>query len=331
MNWFLYLLLSLCLGVAGAWSVMKIGGSCGLMDLPGFRSSHSRPTPKGGGIGILFAFVIASLLNAIPLSLWLPATIISLTGLIGDRVELSQARRLLVHLTCAMIVLIGRRHLFDTVPVHPLTSLIIGGLFIAGTANVFNFMDGINGMAGISAIVGFGLLAFYGILQEIPEKFILLDLCIMFACMGFLYFNLPNAKVFMGDAGSVFLGFLFAAMVCISNGTLIGFLSCTSFFFLIYADALTTIAIRFIEGDAILVPHRRHLYQVLVNELALPHWKVSVGYGIIQTLIGVVVMVLQNLGLAAVIIGMAVMGLLFVAASVILHRKADKIHSNGSI
>lgn len=331
MNWSIYLLLSLCLGATGAWSVVKIGANYGLMDLPGYRSSHSRPTPKGGGIGILLAFITASLLIALPITFWIPATIISLTGLIGDRVELSKSNRLVVQFACALFVLVGGNHFFGPVTIHPMLNVAIGGLFLVGTANFFNFMDGINGIAGISAIVGFGLLAVYGAMQGIPTKFIVIDLCIVFACIGFLPFNIPNARVFMGDVGSVFLGFIFATMVWESNATLLGALSCSAFFFLIYADAATTFAIRFTEDGPIMVPHRRHLYQVLVNELGLPHWKVSVGYGIVQVLIGVIAIVLQNIGMAALITGLTVMGVLFIVISVLLHRKADQMPSNGSL
>jgi Fuc2NAc and GlcNAc transferase len=110
-----------------------------------------------------------------------------------------------------------------------------------------------------------------------------------------------------------------------TNKALIDIISCAAFFFLIYADAATTFLIRFMEGDPILVAHRRHLYQVLVNELSVPHWKVSLGYGIVQALIGIIIMALQNFGMTVLITGIIIMSLLFIAVSVILHRKADQI------
>lgn len=207
----------------------------------------------------------------------------------------------------------------------------MGAIFLAGTANFYNFMDGINGIAGITAIIGFGLLAIYGHMTGIPEKYIILNLCIACACFGFLPFNLPTARVFMGDTGSVLLGFLFAVMVWETNSTLIGMVSCTAFLFLIYADAMTTIAIRFVQGDKIFVPHRRHLYQLLVNEFGLPHWPVAVGYGVVQLLIGLIILLLQKSGLTAVATGIGLMGLIFIAVSVAIHRKADRIHSPGSL
>lgn len=321
----------MCLGALGAWIVIKLGGSYGLMDRPGYRSSHSRPTPKGGGIGIVIAFIVVSLFNAIPVRLWGPAAIISVIGLVDDRIELSKSKRLLMQVVCALVVLWGASTFFGPTSFPLLLSITIGTLFIVGTANFFNFMDGINGIAGISAAVGFSLLAVYGVLKGVTATFILLDLCIVAACIGFLPFNLPHAKVFMGDTGSVFLGFLFAAIAWQSNATLLGVATCAAFFFLIYADAATTFGIRIVEGDRILVAHRRHLYQVLVNELGLPHWKVSVGYGITQVLIGVLVIALQNIGMAALVAGITIIGLLFVATSVILHRRADRVHSSDSL
>ena len=329
MNLIINLVLAVSLGFIGAWSATQIGGRYGLMDHPGYRSSHSRPTPKGGGIGILISFTTASLLNHIPATIWLPVVVISLTGLVGDRVDLSQAGRLLIQFVCALIVIFGGSHHLGSTFFTHLIGAGIGAIFLAGTANFYNFMDGIDGIAGITAIVGFGLLAIYGHIMGGAEKYIILNLCIACACIGFLPFNLPTAKVFMGDTGSVLLGFLFAVMVWETNSTLLGMVSCTAFLFLIYADAMTTIAIRLVQGDRILVPHRRHLYQLLVNEFGLPHWKVAVGYGVIQILIGLLILLFQKSGLLAVTTGLLIMGLLFIGTSVVIHRKADRIKSPG--
>lgn len=331
MNLTINLILSVVSGFIGAWSAMKVGESYGLMDHPVHRSSHTRPTPKGGGIGILIAFIAVSLLNNIPATIWLPVVIISIMGLVGDRVDLSQSGRLLVQLVCALIVILGGNHLLGPNYFTHLIGVGIGAIFIAGTANFYNFMDGINGIAGITAIVGFGLLAFYSHMIGIPEKYIILDLCIAGACIGFLPFNLPTARVFMGDTGSVLLGFLYAVMVWKTNSTLLGMMSCTAFLFLIYADAMTTIAIRFLQGDRILVAHRRHLYQLLVNEFGWPHWQVAVGYGVVQLLIGLLILLLQKNGLIGVASAIGFLGLIFIAVSVAIHRKADQIHSSGSL
>jgi len=325
MDYYIYLPLSLSLGWLGAWSVMKKAGSYGLIDHPGNRSSHSRPTPKGGGIGILLAFAAVSLLVDTPATVWIPALLISVLGLVDDRIDLSMFGRLLVHLACALVVIFGEGDDLDQFLPAALLWGMVGAVFVVGTANTFNFMDGINGMAGIIAIVAFGLLTVYGHSMDVSQPYLVLNLCIVFACAGFLPFNLPRAKVFMGDTGSVLLGFLFATMVWKMNPTLLGVVTCAAFFFLVYADTITTMAIRYLQGDDILVPHRRHLYQIMVNEFGLPHWLVASVYGTAQLLIGLLILVLHEMGIFAVASGLIVLGATFVVTSVVAHRRADQL------
>ena len=139
-------------------------------------------------------------------------------------------------------------------------------VFIVGTANFYNFMDGINGIAAITGIVGFGLLALYSFLSESYSSFAVLSVCIYFSCLGFLPFNMPKAKVFMGDVGSILLGFTFAGMVVWLSKNPLDFICLAAFLFPFYADELTTMAVRIRDGDNLLRAHRRHLYQVLANE-----------------------------------------------------------------
>ena len=164
-----------------------------------------------------------------------------------------------------------------------------------GTANYYNFMDGINGIAGITAVVGFGLLAFYASTSGAEHSFVILSICIALSCLGFLPFNMPKARVFMGDVGSILVGFLFAAMVVMLSKSFLDFVCLAGFLFPFYADELTTLYVRikdeFPSGrmnscgirdgwmDRLMKPHRRHVYQLLANEMGIEHWKVSVGYG----------------------------------------------------
>jgi len=329
MDYSVYLPLSLMLGAFGAWSVIRVAGGYGLIDHPGHRSSHIRPTPKGGGVGILLAFAAISLLVDIPASLWIPVVLVSLVGLLGDRIDLSMTGRFALQFVCALVAIFGQDFQLDQlVPDSPLWGLI-GVVFVVGTANTFNFMDGINGMAGITAILAFGLLTIYGLTMATPQPYIVLNLSIVFACIGFLPFNLPQAKVFMGDTGSVMLGFLFAIMVWKTDPTLLGVLTGATFLFLVYADTISTIAIRYVQGDDILVPHRRHLYQVAVNEIGLPHWLVATAYGGVQLLIGLLALVLHGGGVVAVVCGLIVLGSIFVLTSVVVRRRADRLQASG--
>ena len=143
-------------------------------------------------------------------------------------------------------------------------------------------MDGINGIAGITGIVGFGLLAFSAFLSGSDSSFVTLAICMSLSCLGFLPFNMPRARVFMGDVGSILLGFVFAGMVIWLSRNLLDFICLSAFLFPFYADEFTTMAVRIRDGENLTHPHRRHLYQLLTNEKGISHWKISVGYGLAQ-------------------------------------------------
>ena len=290
MKYVMIYIASFVFGGVGAWSVAKYGSRLGLLDIPNERSSHEIPIPipKGGGIGILAAFVLASLFLEIPLTFWLPATILALFSFWGDRVELSPKLRLPIQFIAALVLLApGQWNVAFTIPM---------AVFIVGTANFYNFMDGINGIAGITGIVGFGLLAFYAFLSGIDTFFVTLAICMSLTCLGFFPFNIPNAKVFMGDVGSILLGFVFAGMVVWLFKSLLDFICMTAFLFPFYADELTTMIVRLKDGENLTRPHHRHLYKLLTNEKGISHWKISVGYGLLPLVVSLSVLLLRGFG-----------------------------------
>ena len=162
-------------------------------------------------------------------------------------------------------------------------------------------MDGINGIAGITGVVGFGLVAFYALHSGINAPLVALAICISFACLGFLPFNMPDARVFMGDVGSILLGFVFAGMVVYLSQSLMDFICLAAFLFPFYADEITTMMIRIKDGERLSRPHRRHMYQLLANECEIPHWKVSLGYGIFQLIVGISVILVKSMGLLGIL------------------------------
>lgn len=271
--------LSLSAGAVGAWLVASHGHIFGLLDEPNHRSSHSKATPKGGGIGILAALVIAVIGLKLNFLVWLPAVALSLVSFYGDRLHMSAKLRLALQFACAGFTV-------WTVVQPDMTTvwlMIFFAFFIVGTANYYNFMDGINGIAGITGLVGFGLLASYSRNSSLE----LSNLCISIAagCLGFLPFNMPRARVFMGDVGSILLGFVFAAVVMMLADSVASFICLASFIFPYYADELISVFVRLKKRKNLLEPHRGHLYQLLANELKISHWKISVCYGIIQLVV----------------------------------------------
>ena len=319
LNLFLFLL---CIGLsgAGAWWIGRFGHRFGLLDKPNDRSSHNNTTAKGGGIGILAGFIAAAILLKVPVFFGVPAVILSLISFVGDRFPLSTTIRLLFQFAASFIFLFG---FWNN---HPLSTagflmVIPLALYIVGTTNYYNFMDGINGLAAITGVVGFGLLAFYGDFSGNSLALTPFNLSIVFCCLGFLPFNMPNAKVFMGDVGSILLGFVFAVMVVWYSTGLKEFLCLASFLFPFYADEITTELIRLKNGEKIWLPHRKHLYQLLANEYNISHWKISLGYGIGQLIIGASILFLFKVGIFAIIFKLFLYFCIFSVVSFALRKK----------
>lgn len=315
-------LINIILGALGAWFIGHFGGSLSLINYPNERSSHSVATPRGGGIGILAAFLLTCLLIDIPIFFWLPATIISLLGFCGDRVEISPKLRLFIQFIAAVVLISGMKYIQ--------TNLVIGmmfiplwAIFIVGTSNFYNFMDGINGIASITGFVAFGFLALYLYLCKVNVPFVPLSACISFSCLGFLPFNVPRAKVFLGDVGSVLLGFVFAALVFVLSERLLDFVCFASLLFPFYMDELTTMAVRLKDGEKFTKAHRRHLYQLFANEKGIAHWKISLSYGLLQLIVGGNVLLLKNYGILPVLLFLGLCSLGFILVDIRVRTKLE--------
>lgn len=233
----------------------------------------------------------------------MPALFVSVVSLWGDKTDLSPKLRLIVQFACAGFLIYNTNsdvfygaltsphfNLLEAVPI------LFCFVFIVGTANFYNFMDGINGIAAITGIIAFSLLSFYAFWNGKNVDLIVINIAVACGCLGFLPFNWPNARVFMGDVGSVVLGFIFAGMVVLISRDLLEFIVLCSFLFMFYADELVTLAERILNGDRITQPHRKHLYQVLANEFRIKHWKISMGYGICQLIVGLSIWGTSRLG-----------------------------------
>ncbi|MDD5596376.1 MAG: hypothetical protein PHV82_00440 [Victivallaceae bacterium] len=295
-----YVLGGILAGVGGAWFIVRCGHNLGMIDKPNHRSSHSVATPKGGGIGILAAFLVAALAGGGRPALWIPASVLSLLSLYGDKLHLSHKLRLMVQFVCsAILICFAARHNYCAVssstgiPVLLIIPLFI--LMVTATANYYNFMDALNGIAGITGLIAFSSLAFVAGKSGIYD---LTVICITVAgaCCGFLFLNMTG-KVFMGDGGSILLGFLFAGTAILLSETLLDVLCYFAFIYPFYADEFISIVIRLNQRQSLFKAHRGHLCQLLANELNIAHWKVAFMYGLCQLIIILLVQKLRNYGL----------------------------------
>jgi UDP-N-acetylmuramyl pentapeptide phosphotransferase/UDP-N-acetylglucosamine-1-phosphate transferase len=241
-------------------ALMFRSGRAGPVDLPNNRSLHSVPVPRSGGVGIL-AGIAAGWTGAMPPSLWLAALcVLAAVSLIDDHRPLSAAVRLAVQLLAALAVV--------ACSAWPATGLVFAALavlYIVWMINLYNFMDGANGLAGGMALFGFAAYACAATLAGYPDLG-LWAACVAGAAAGFLHFNFDPARVFMGDVGSVPLGFLAAVLGLEGIGRGAWPLWFPILVFLPFvADATVTLIKRGLRGEKVWQAHREHYYQRLVR------------------------------------------------------------------
>jgi UDP-GlcNAc:undecaprenyl-phosphate GlcNAc-1-phosphate transferase len=230
-----------------------------IQDIPNERSLHAEPIPRTGGIALM-AGILSGWMMLIQFWAWwivLPALGLFVLSLLDDIRGLSPKARLFGHFAAALIVVVGTG-------ISWLWSLPVL-LFIVWMTNLYNFMDGSDGLAGGMALFGF---SFYGIAALIHgnEAFAMMNFSIGAAALGFLYHNFHPARVFLGDAGSIPLGFLAAAFGV--WGWQQGY---WPFWFPILvfspfvADATMTLFKRAWRRENLAQAHRSHYYQRLVQ------------------------------------------------------------------
>jgi UDP-N-acetylmuramyl pentapeptide phosphotransferase/UDP-N-acetylglucosamine-1-phosphate transferase len=264
-----------------------------VLDLPNDRSLHSVPTPRTGGLavvgsltaGLLIVPLIALLPDfrghptarllpswPIPL-LWIMALTLALAAIsyLDDRLNLPACSRLLFHLVIATAAVLLGRLTLDRIPVPVIGDLPVGNiavpiavLLLVWMINLFNFMDGMDGFAGGMAVIGFGAL---GISSWIAGDAALatIALLVVAAAGGFLLFNRPPARIFLGDVGSTSLGFLAGALALL--GTARGDFAIWQpllVFSPFIVDATVTLLRRALRGERVWQAHRSHYYQRLV-------------------------------------------------------------------
>jgi UDP-N-acetylmuramyl pentapeptide phosphotransferase/UDP-N-acetylglucosamine-1-phosphate transferase len=256
-----------------------------ILDQPNQRSSHTRPTARGGGIGIMAAILFGCFLISqfhTERLLWsVPAVCcgVAIVSLIDDVRGLSAAIRFGTHLVGAALLLvlagfagdggIGIHRLqtdFPLVPPVLLVPILLVG--VVGYTNSFNFMDGINGIAASQAgITALGMAAIGGTAGHWDSTPVLVSLAVGGASLGFLPHNFPKARMFMGDVGSAPIGMLLAFLViwiCRDHGfhLLIPLALLHANFVL---DTAITLVRRIAKGENWLQPHREHFYQRLIR------------------------------------------------------------------
>jgi UDP-N-acetylmuramyl pentapeptide phosphotransferase/UDP-N-acetylglucosamine-1-phosphate transferase len=264
------ILSSLIVTLVATPAMAAAGRRLGLIDTPNQRSMHSRPTARSGGvacmIGMLIAFAVGSAMGRpVPWALLAVAFALGMVGLADDRANIRPLYRLLVQALAGAVagLLLGGGWW-----------VLVGAVLLPVTVNMLNFMDGINGITCLSMIVWSVMLAVAGGRWGQPELWVV-GLVVAGAAAGFLPWNAPRARAFLGDGGSyvfgglVGVGSMLGARGDVPVGVLVGPM-------IIYlADTGSTLIRRAIRREPLLQPHRSHIYQRVVSRTGWPHLAVS--------------------------------------------------------
>lgn len=322
-----FLFLAFFISYLGTFVVRRWAPQSGVVDIPNERSSHNRPTPRGGGIAIVASFFAAMLLayffypfdGKTYWGLLLNAAAIAILGIIDDLHSLSRRRRFVVWIIIAGVSMaFGIRLRTVALPVIgiiPLSILspLVTFVWLIGVTNFYNFMDGIDGLAGGEAISVAGFLAIISLMYGNTFVFIT-SLILLGSALGFLLHNLPPARIFMGDGGSNFLGFVFAALAIIgsqSGAASVPFVIPVILLGTFLFDATITLLKRIPKGKKWLEPHRDHYYQRLII-LGYSHKQVTSLYCLINILLGCIALLYTQSD------GFTALGLLAVALLLLL-------------
>lgn len=264
-------------------SYFKIAVKYNIIDKPNLRSSHTSITLRGGGIVFYFGALMYFIISGFQYPwFFLGLTLMTLISFLDDILTLSNKIRLIVHFT-SVLLMAYQLELFSL----PWIYLIITFIIVVGVINAYNFMDGINGITACYSLSIFVLLLIANsTINFIDQRLLIYS---MIGVLVFSFFNFRNkAKTFAGDVGAVSIAYILLfclGLLIIKTGNFIYIL-----FLTVYGiDTVWTILRRLKLGENIFEAHRSHLYQFLGNEAGYNKLLISFLYGLIQFIIGLIV------------------------------------------
>ena len=276
----MYYLLILVLLFLAELFYFRIADKCNIIDKPNERSSHTKVTLRGGGIIFYFGALACFLTSGFEYPWFLLAlTLVTFISFVDDIKSTGQMTRLLFHFS-AMTLMFYPWGLFSL----SWWWIVIALIVCTGIINAYNFMDGINGITSGYSLVILAALAYVNkeVVTFVEADFIYTVIC---SVLVFCFFNFrKRAKCFAGDVGSVSIAFILLFLI----GRLIigtGDFSWIVLLSVYGVDSVLTIIHRLMLHENIGLPHRKHLYQIMANELKIPHIMVSSIYMAVQAII----------------------------------------------
>jgi len=271
----------------GTYLYKKIAISQNILSNPNFRTLHTKPIPVGGGIVFSMVFIVGmiyhSWLNQLSNNLLLLIAVggaaAALFGFLDDLKNIRALKKLTFQFLLSGWAFLcidgGPLLMFDWLP--SIITIPLTLLFLVWMMNGSNFMDGIDGMAISAALFVSGMMIWVLLLTHPESEFIIVMALLFASSCGFFLFNWPPASIFMGDAGSIFLGYLFGSLILVTvqvgDLTIWTWLVVLAYFF---ADIIVTQFMRVILVKKWYLPHRSHAYQNLAR-ITGSHFRVTAG------------------------------------------------------
>lgn len=281
----LILVVSALLAVIAVGQIRRFALQKQMIDIPNERSSHTIPTPRGGGLGIVVVVLVGTLLLALFRQIQWNVTgaifvggFVAFIGYLDDRGGISPTKRASVHFASAVlgVALLGGMPPLDlgfTILEWGWLGNILAVIGIVWMINLYNFMDGIDGLAGSESVFVFAIA---GLLLTAAGLSSLSLVCVLFvgASLGFLFWNWHPAKIFMGDVGSGFLGYSIAIIAIVSGNQGFNLWVWIILLAVFVVDATITLLRRVLRREKWYQPHRSHAYQHLTQRWG-SHLKVT--------------------------------------------------------
>ncbi len=256
----------------------------GIIDKPNIRSSHIYPTIRGGGVIFYFAIIIFFISSGFHFPyFFIGLTLLAFISFLDDVFSLSVLQRLPVHFVAIFLALL-EANLLSLPVVWVALLLFLGVVFI----NLYNFMDGINGMTGFYSFLTIVTFLFLSYKESLFDQHFLILILISIVIFGYFNFR-KKAILFAGDVGSMtmaYIVFMCTLVFCFALNAPIILLLISVYII----DSGLTLVIRFFKGEKVTEPHREHLYERLTNDLGYPHLRISMVYLLIQALINLIVL-----------------------------------------
>ena len=284
------------------WAIIGFSRKRKLLDVPNDRSSHRIPKPRLGGVAIVTAFyaAVATLYilgydpfptKRLAAGFMTGGGLLALMGIVDDLHHLEARVKLAIQAAAALVVIASGGLLTELR--LPLVGVLGLGwiampftlLWIVAMINFYNFIDGLDGLAAGVGMIAALFLALIGIFS-VSSSLAVIYLVLAGSCLGFLRFNFPPARIFMGDTGSTFIGYSFAVLAIIGSGTGVPVFVTMLLLLGVIGDAALTLVKRVIARERIFIPHRTHYYQRLTS-VGFSHKQITLLEYFVTVLLGV--------------------------------------------